>query len=288
MSLNGVLLLDKPEGLSSFAAVQRVRKILGVKKAGHAGTLDPFASGLLVVCLGEATKIAGFLTQDKKAYEGVGILGQSTDTYDRCGEASQSRSTAAVTQAQIESLMGEMSGKIEQTPPPFSAIKINGERAYKKARRGEEVTIEPRIVHIEHFGLRAWYSSRSSFEFEVICSKGTYVRSLIHDIGIRVECGAYLDALRRTSSGLFNIDGAANFDTLQDAPHNAPLISINEALHDWTPIDVDEPQAKRIRNGQPLKTDCSAERVKIRKDGDVLALGTTKLGEIWPTRVFNI
>ncbi len=229
--MNGVLVLDKPPGMSSASAVDHVKKRLGVKRAGHGGTLDPIATGVLPICLGEATKLAAYLLADDKAYEAEAVLGIETDTLDRTGDVVATRSCEGVTRERIESVLASMLGEQDQVPPMFSAIKQGGVRLYERARAGEQVERAPRRVRIDRLELLAFDAGpsepaaplagpresphgRPRFRVAIACSKGTYVRTLIADIGTALGCGAHMTELRRTQSGRFTLAMAHDLDRM--------------------------------------------------------------------------
>jgi tRNA pseudouridine55 synthase len=217
--LDGVLVLDKPAGLSSAAAVERVKRALGVGRAGHGGTLDPIATGVLPVCLGEATKLAQYLLADDKAYEAEGVLGAATDTLDRTGRVLAAREPCR-DEAALRAAIAARRGEHDQVPPAFSAIKQGGVRMYHRARAGEAVALAPRRVRIDALDLLELAPPR--FRVAVACSKGTYIRSLIADLGADLGCGAHLAELRRTRSGRFSIERAVELPALEAAAAAGP------------------------------------------------------------------
>lgn len=214
----GVLLIDKPSGITSHDVVDRVRRKLRMKRVGHAGTLDPAATGLMIVLVGKATKLSQYLMGLDKVYEGVGLLGQSTDTQDADGEVIAEREVPALTTEDLTALIKTFEGDQYQTPPMYSAKKINGVPLYKLARKGKEVEREARVVRVKSFVLDAFTSPE--IEFTVACSKGTYIRTLVHDLGEKIGCGAHLKNLRRTEIGDFEIEDSlelAEFEELDGA-----------------------------------------------------------------------
>lgn len=212
--LDGVLLIDKPTDHTSHDVVARVRGILKMKRVGHAGTLDPMATGLLVVLLGKATKLSQYLMSVDKCYTGAVTLGKITNTQDAEGEVMETRPVPVFSEEQIRAALRGMVGDQYQTPPMFSAIKIKGQPLYKAARAGEEIEREPRFIRVKRFDLTRW-SPPDTLEFVVDCTKGTYVRTLAHDLGQKLGCGAHLGALRRVSSGQLHVDRAVTLEALQ-------------------------------------------------------------------------
>ena len=212
--LDGVLLIDKPTEHTSHDVVARVRGILKMKRVGHAGTLDPMATGLLVVLLGKATKLSQFLMSVDKCYTGSVTLGKITNTQDAEGEVMETRPVPDFSEDQIRAALRGMVGDQYQIPPMFSAIKIKGQPLYKAARAGEEIEREPRFIRVKRFDLARW-AAPDTVDFIVECTKGTYVRTLAHDLGQKLGCGAHLSALRRISSGQLNVSRAVTLDALQ-------------------------------------------------------------------------
>jgi len=207
---DGVLLVDKPVGPTSHDLVHKIRKTFRIEKVGHGGTLDPNATGLLMVLLGKGTKLSDQLMGGDKAYTGVMRLGRTTSSQDCDGETLEEKPWEQVTREQVEARMAELTGDIFQMPPMVSAIKRDGVPLYKLARKGQEVERKPRFIHIYRFVITEW--APPLVTFDVLCTKGTYVRTLAHDIGQALGCGACLDALRRTQSGGFNVRDAMPFD----------------------------------------------------------------------------
>jgi len=208
--------------MSSAMAVDHVKKRLGVKRAGHGGTLDPIATGVLPICLGEATKLAAYLLADDKEYEAQALLGVETDTLDRTGTVTATR-TCEVTREQVEAVLARFGGEQDQVPPMFSAIKQGGVRLYHRARAGEEVERAPRRVRIDRLELLAF--APPAITVAIACSKGTYVRSLVADIGTALGCGAHMTELRRTRSGRFTLAMAHDLDRLD----NLRLVALEDA-----------------------------------------------------------
>jgi tRNA pseudouridine55 synthase len=211
--LEGVLLVDKPKGLTSHDVVYRLRRKLSMKKIGHAGTLDPMATGLLIMLIGKATRISQYLMSVDKAYEGEATLGVITDSQDAEGEMMETRPVPPLTEAQVREAMKGFLGDQYQTPPMHSAIKIDGVPLYKMARKGEEVEREPRFIRVMAFDLLGFAAPKLTFR--LLCTKGTYVRTIAHDLGQKLGCGAHLSALRRTGSGQFNIGQCVTLEALE-------------------------------------------------------------------------
>ena len=249
MSVDGALLLDKPLGVSSNFALQKAKKIMGAQKAGHGGTLDPLASGLLMVLFGEATKFAGPLLDGDKEYLATLQLGITTSTADAEGEVLERR-PVTLDEALLQGVLGRFRGEIEQVPPMYSALKHAGEPLYKLARRGEEVERKPRRVTITELVQVGGRGDRP--ELRVRCSKGTYIRTLAEDIGAALGCGAHLAALRRSASGRFRIEDAATLDALDAMPpaqRRRRLLPLAELLVGLPRAELDAPAAARLRNG---------------------------------------
>lgn len=214
-SPEGILLVDKPAGCTSHDVVARVRRHFGIKKVGHAGTLDPLATGLLILLVGKATKVSQYLISLAKEYEGDFLLGVETDSHDSDGEAVNTLPVPeSLNEESLREAMNRFVGDQYQTPPMFSAKKHKGKPLYKMARKGEEVEREPRFIHVSAFALTACELPHGSFR--VCCSKGTYVRTLIHDLGQELECGAHMTGLRRTAIDRFRIEKAVTLEELEE------------------------------------------------------------------------
>lgn len=227
--MNGILLVDKPAGLTSHDVVDRIRKAAGMRRVGHTGTLDPAATGLLILCLGPATRLSEFLTGLDKVYEGTMRLGLSTDSYDLDGKVTSEKPVPEVTAERIQSIFDTMTGTILQVPPMVSAVKVGGERLYKMARKGVVVEREARPVTIREFTLLEL--TPPDVQFRVRCTRGTYARSLCHDVGEILGCGAALASLRRTFVGPHSVAEAKSVEFFQ-TPENVRtcLLSIDKAL----------------------------------------------------------
>ena len=290
--MHGLLVIDKPEGITSFGVVKKVRFALGIKKAGHTGTLDPLATGVLPVCLGEATKIAGLLLAEDKAYEAEALLGRQTDTLDITGQVTARGDPSGVTLQAVEAALARLTGEQEQVPPAYSAVKVEGRRAHQLAREGKAPELKARRITVHELELLAFEPPR--VRFRVACSKGTYVRTLIQDLGDLLGCGACMSALRRTASGAFTLDQAVPLERLAERLQSGdlPLIPLDRALAHLPAVDTDEEGADHVRHGQPLPdsegTPEEGTLSRIRLAGEVIALGETRDGTVWPKRVFNL
>lgn len=261
LQVDGVLIVDKPEGPTSFDVVRRLRGLGTGRKAGHTGTLDPSATGVLPVCLGAATKLSAFLIEGDKAYEGVIRLGVETDSYDAAGNVVATADASHLEEAAVAEAVAAQAGTYWQTPPMYSAVRVGGKRLYELARRGEEVERRPRKVTLYSIEMLGWDPSTSDVSIRVRCTKGTYVRSIAHELGQRLGVGGHLLSLRRTASGPFTLDRAIALDTLlewmkegRQEEIEAHLVSMRDALVDLQEIRVDELRARKVANGMALGT----------------------------------
>jgi len=259
---DAVLLIDKPEGKTSYETISAVRRLTGAAKTGHAGTLDRFASGLLVACNGRFTRLARYLLEDDKSYSGTVKFGVSTDTDDREGAVIGTRPTGGITREAVISAAREFTGEMMQTPPRYSALKINGRRASDRVRSGEDVALSPRKVTVHDFIIDNVDLEGARFSFRVRCSKGTYVRSLARDMGDRLGTGAHLESLRRTGAGPFRIEDAVTLDGLGAYVQEggAPvgrgfIVRPAEALRDYGRIIVNPDARERIAHGTAFPRD---------------------------------
>lgn len=286
--LDGVLLLDKPAGLGSNAALQAVKRMYRALKAGHAGTLDPLASGLLPILFGEATKFSQLALDSDKEYLASARLGITTTTADAEGEILERR-PVEVRESAIETALARLRGPIEQVPPMYSALKHAGQPLYALARQGRSVARAARRVHIHELQLLRFEGDR--LDLRVRCSKGTYVRTLVEDIGRALGCGAHLSALRRTAAGDFRVEHALSLARLQDAPEaerDRWLLPVDELLAGLPRVELPGPQADRFCRGQAIPTaGAPSGRCRVyRKQGGLLGLGESGLqGELRPSRL---
>jgi tRNA pseudouridine55 synthase len=253
--LDGILVMDKPFGMTSFQMVQEIRKRLKVKKAGHAGTLDPLATGVLPVCLGRATKIVQFIMAGHKVYQGIMLLGVTTDTYDAAGKVTEQRPLPLdLDMVSLQNAAKKFIGRLFQPPPPFSAAKHKGKPLYKFARQGIMVQKESRPVQV--FSFEILEMRLPEVDFRVHCSKGTYVRSLVNELGSNLGCGGHVKGLQRTRNGPFNIEQALKIETLDEILKSKRLsevlIPIEKALAHIPAVEIDSDMATDLRNGRPI------------------------------------
>ncbi|MEO6172773.1 MAG: tRNA pseudouridine(55) synthase TruB, partial [Arenimonas sp.] len=255
-SIDGIVLLDKPQGLSSNQALQRVRHLFRAEKAGHTGSLDPLATGLLPICLGEATKIAGVLLGKNKAYDTVAKFGSTTDTDDADGQVLLERDIANFDIKKIQSLLQSFIGKIQQRPPIYSALKQGGEPLYAKARRGEIIEVPLRDVNVE--SIEITHLEKDEISLRIVCGSGTYIRSIVRDLGELLGCGAHVKVLRRLWVEPFLQPRMHTLDELKALAEQGdeglmPLVlPIEAGLSGWPEICLDETQAHRFGQGQRL------------------------------------
>lgn len=289
--LDGILNINKPEGLTSHDVVARVRRVSGQKKVGHAGTLDPMASGVLLLCLGAATRVAEYLMASDKLYEARIRLGITTDTYDAEGRI-MDQTEVTVTRDQVEQELSTFVGKLAQTPPMYSALKHEGTTLYRLARQGQTVVRAPRAVEVYELKLLAW--APPELKLQVHCSKGTYIRSLAHDLGQRLKCGAHLVGLVRLASGSFRIEQAIDMNEMEAAfvaSGGAHLLQpVDAALQAFPAVTVDQATETAIAHGQrvelPIVTDAPLSRA-YSADGRLLALLRHAKQRLWqPHKVF--
>lgn len=292
-NVNGILLLDKPAGLTSNAALQVVKKLYQARKAGHTGSLDPLATGLLPICFGEATKISGFLLDADKRYHVFCRLGEKTTTGDAEGEVIERRPVEAVTEAGIRAAMAGFQGEIEQIPPMYSALKHKGERLYKLARQGVEVEREPRRVTVHALELLSWTDGIA--EISVHCSKGTYVRTLVEDIGAVLGCGAHVTALRRLGVGPFDGSRMYDMEALEQlAAEGFPALDgilqpVESGLAQWPGVRLSGDAAFYLRQGQPVQVPQAPARGWVRLyEGETGFMGMGEIlddGRVAPRRL---
>lgn len=292
--ISGWLVVDKPAGITSTAVVNKVRWAFDAKKAGHAGTLDPAATGVLAVALGEATKTVPYITDALKAYRFTVRFGAATNTDDAEGEVIDT-SEARPTDAQIAAALPQFVGDIEQVPPQFSAVRIDGERAYALARAGEEVEIAARPLYVESLDLIE-RPDRDHAVLEMVCGKGGYVRSIARDLGRALGCLGHVTELRRIWSGPFDAEDGVSLDLIDRLARTPELddylLPLEEGLADLPELRTTAEGATRMRNGNPgivLASDVEyGDEAWASFDGRAVAVGIYKAGELHPNRVFQV
>ncbi len=296
--LNGIILLDKPQGMTSNKALQRVKKIFSAQKAGHTGSLDPLATGMLPICFGEATKVSNYLLDADKRYRFTCLLGATTNTGDAEGEIIKRQDVPAIDEQLIENILTSFRGAIEQIPPMFSALKHNGERLYDLARRGIEVERKPRTVTIYELELISRLAD--SLELEAKCSKGTYIRTLAEDIGNKIGCGAYVTALRRLTVGPFqdpekmiSMEQLENMHTQDPEQLESLLLPIDSALMHWPDVQLNGDLSYYLLQGQPVQVPRAPSTgwVRLYNSEKDIFLGIGQInddGKVAPKRLFQL
>jgi tRNA pseudouridine55 synthase len=276
--VDGIVLLDKPQGLSSNAALQRVKRVFNADKAGHTGSLDPLATGLLPICLGQATKLGGFLLDGDKRYRATMKLGSKTTTGDSEGEVVASSDVTLLDAAAVESARQRLIGPIRQIPPMHSAIKVDGEKLYRLARQGVEIERQPRPVTIHELALKGFRVDE--IDFEVLCSKGTYVRTLAEDWAALFGQCAHLIGLRRTAASPFVSAQMVGLEALEGVLHDPAesaryLLPTAAALVDWQQCRIDDSDLRRLRHGHPVPASplVSGDCAVFAESGALLCLG---------------
>ena len=298
LPIHGWLCLDKPAGMTSTEAVSRVRRITHARKVGHGGTLDPLATGVLPIAMGEATKTVAYAMEGRKHYRFTARLGEARTTDDAEGEV-VATSDRRPTSAEIEAALPSFVGLIEQVPPSFAAIKVEGERAYDLARRGEAVQLPPRTVRVDRFDLLE-RPDPDHATFELLCGRGTYVRALVRDLGVKLGCLGHVMALRRLRVGPFREDDAISLGALEqlvaDDALPQTLLPVGIALGDLPALALTQPQVDRLCAGQTIRVapgllagepDADAT-VRAMAAGRMVALARLHGGELSPVRVFNL
>lgn len=291
--IHGILLLDKGLGVSSNRALQEVRRLFNANKAGHTGSLDPMASGLLPLCFGEATKVSALMLDDDKRYQVVVKLGVMTDTGDVEGKVISEKPVPELSLDEIQTCLQSFTGEIDQVPPMYSALKHNGKKLYELAREG--ITIERKARRITIFELNLLDSTEDTLTLDVSCSKGTYIRSLAEDIGHQLGCGGTVIQLRRTQAGMFKIDDALTIEQLKEmdlAALMTRLIAVDKPLSDIPSVMLSESQTTLIKQGQALQLsedESVLGRVRMYGEQVFLGLGEIQLGgRLLPKKIFNL
>jgi tRNA pseudouridine55 synthase len=256
--LEGILVIDKPSGPTSSDVVLKVKRLLHADRVGHTGTLDPLATGVLPLCLGRATRLSQFFTEADKSYRAEVRLGVRTDTGDSLGKVMQERPVPVLAEARVEAALATLRGEQLQTPPMYSAVKVRGERLYEAARRGEEIARAARPIRVDRFELILLTPGKLTLEVD--CSKGTYVRTLVEDVGEKLGCGAHLTALRRLRSGRFGLDDALSLEALEralpperEALARAKLFSMERAVETLPRLTLDAAASEGVRHGRAPK-----------------------------------
>lgn len=267
----GLVVVDKPSGMTSHDVVSRGRRLLGTRKVGHAGTLDPMATGVLVLGVGRATRLLGHLTLTDKAYDATIRLGASTTTDDAEGEVTATADTSGLDPADVERALERFVGDIEQVPTSVSAVKVEGKRAYQRVREGEEVRLDARPVTVHELTLHEQRpGERFELDVSLRCSSGTYVRAIARDLGAALGVGGHLTALRRTAVGPFGLDRARTLDDLAEDPVVVPLAEA--AREGFAAVDLDDAQARDVGFGRPLDLRLEGLSALFAPDGTFLAL----------------
>ena len=292
MPLSGILNVDKPAGWTSFDVVGFVRRHCGVKRVGHAGTLDPAATGVLPVLIGQATRLTEYLVDSTKAYEATVQLGIETDTYDAEGEVVARSDASTVTRDQVEAALSAFRGEFLQVPPLYSALKRDGVPLYKRARRGEVMELEPRPARVDELYITQWEPPDLSLHVE--CAKGFYVRSLAHDLGAALGVGGTLVGLCRSRVGTFRVEDAVGADALRTAfeagEWQKHLFRPDEVLLAWPAAILGADNTTRLRNGLQVRLDAPNEAPPLCRaysiDGDFVGVARVLGGELAPEKIF--
>lgn len=286
--LFGFLNIYKPKGMTSFDVVARLRRVTKIKQIGHTGTLDPFAVGVLPICIGKSTRLIEYLDDDKE-YLATVQFGEDTDTYDLDGTVTKTYDKK-ITQEDLISILDDFRGEIEQLPPIYSAIKVNGKKLYEYARNGEEVEIKPRKVFISKLELESFDYEKQEATILVGCSKGTYIRSIAYDIGQKLDCGGYLTALERTKAGLFNKEYSIpleNFSEISDVMTN--LVNPLDVLS-LPKVELNDIEKERVNHGMAIynKGFKNSDIVILVYGGRIHAIGMVKENQILVKKVFEV
>jgi tRNA pseudouridine55 synthase len=286
VTTSGLVIVDKPVGLTAHDIVARIRRLAGTRRVGHAGTLDPMATGVLVLGVERATRLLGHLMLTDKAYDATVRLGVATITDDAEGEVVSSSSTSGLTEDGARDVFAEFTGDLLQVPTAVSAIKIGGKRAYQRVRDGEDVQLHARPVTVHELVVQDVRRDHDVMDVDISlrCSSGTYVRAIARDAGSRLGVGGHLTALRRTAVGPYGIDAARTLDQLAD---DFAILPIAEAARTAFPsMELDDDQARRVRFGRPLELELSAPTAVFAPDGEFLALYEDRDGRARPVAVF--
>lgn len=287
--ITGVLAVDKSPGWTSHDVVARVRRVAGQRQVGHAGTLDPLATGVLLLVLGGATRMSGYLMESTKIYCAEVVLGARTATDDAEAPLLDSADTRHLDRAAVEACLRRFTGEISQVPPAYAAVRVKGERLYKLARRGMAPAPAPRMVNVYSIDLQEWAPPR--LRIRVACGPGTYIRALARDLGDALGVGGYLHALRRVASGLFTLADCQSIDVLSDpGAVRAAVMPPDVAVLDWPAAILTVPEERAVRSGRPVSVEGPGNREQLRLydgRGRLVALGERRAGLVKPFRVFS-
>ncbi len=264
--MDGIILVNKPIGMTSHDVVNQLRRILHTKKIGHCGTLDPMATGLLVVCVNKATKVLQFLMNDEKVYTAALALGKMTDTYDQEGKVIEEKDVPILTKEEVTEVLNSFLGESMQVPPMYSALKVNGKKLYEYAREGKQVEVEPRKIVIHEIELVSYQDSEIVFRCR--CSKGTYIRSLCVDIASRLGTVGYMSALNREQVGVFSLEDSSTLEEIEAG--NYRLISLEKALSGYQSLMIEDENI--VYHGKKIHSDLEGLVVIKNKEGKVLAM----------------
>ena len=278
--INGILVIDKDKGMTSADVVYHLRKALHIRKIGHAGTLDPDVTGVLPIAIGQATKLIELMHTQNKKYEGTGIIGYATDSYDVSGTVLESeRITAPISKETIQQAMQSFVGEIEQVPPIYSAVRVNGKHLYEYARAGIEVERPKRQVQVYQYDIKNdptfdKKKGEETFDFQIECSKGTYVRSLVNDLKTELNVPAVMESLRRTASSGFDLSQAVKLDEVINAPEKiADFIQpIDAFFKDYESINLNDQQWLKVKNGNAIVLKTNAKKVALRYNNSIKAI----------------
>jgi tRNA pseudouridine55 synthase len=279
--MNGVFVVDKPEGMTSHDVVQAVRKKFSTK-AGHLGTLDPIATGVLPICIGKATRVSQFLSSSPKIYMGRIRFGFATDTYDREGKPITEDRPVTCSKSEISDAMRSLTGALDQVPPPYSAKKVGGVSSHKLARKGNMVALARSLVEVREFEMTSF--EPPCIDFQVVCSPGTYVRSLAHDLGLKLGCGGHLESLRRIQSGEFVLEQAVSLERLSQTD----LIPMESLLCSLPRIEVSESEEEKVVHGAQIPGEAPPGLARIfNKQGKFIAVAAIENGWVLPKLVLT-
>lgn len=288
---SGILNVDKPAGPTSFGIVRRLKRLPGVRKIGHGGTLDPAASGVLPILVNAATRLAEFVHAWPKTYRATVTFGKVSDTGDREGRITAAGDPAALTAERIQATLPTFVGRTEQIPPVYSALKRGGEPLYRKARRGEAVTVAPRVVEIDAISLKTYDPATATAQLDVRCQSGTYIRSLARDLGEAVGVGAYLSSLTRSAIGPLTVDAAIEAEDLLEMGERWKdvLLPLDLPLRAWPALTLQPNEIEAVRHGMSLRAPESAgARYRLLDgDGELVAWAELQDGQLRPRAVFN-